>query len=70
MRYFTLIEPRHPRPSSFPRNVLLIALGLAILTALVLSDAGPSPAAAEQAFSETRQSLSFMPETVRLRTDP
>lgn len=70
MRHVILIDPRYPRPSPFLRHALLLALGLAILTGLLLSDAGSFSTNAEQAFSEARQSPSFMPETVRLRTNP
>ena len=49
---------------------VILALGLAIITGLVLSGATPKTAARRQGFSETGQSPSFVPETVRLRKTP
>ena len=63
-----LIEPQPHRRSESRRNTLLCALGLAILSGIVLSGADQDGSRSRQGFSDTVQSPSFMPETVRLRT--
>lgn len=70
MRHATLIEPRASRPSAFLRQLLILALGLAIITGLLLSDVNDRSTPARQGFPQAHQSPSFMPETVRLRTNP
>ena len=65
MRHSFLIEPRHKSPR-YARRTLILVLGLAILTALAVS--GATPNTRYEGFSQPSQSLSFMPETVRLRT--
>lgn len=68
MRHAILVEARRPGAPPYLRNALILALGLAILTGLVLSDVTTDTVAPRQGFPDAGQSLSFMPETVRLRT--
>ena len=66
MRHCIFIDPRHSAVTETQRRTLILTLGFAILVALLIADTQPAPR--HQGFPEQGQSLSFMPETVRLRT--
>lgn len=69
MRNAFLIEPRTHTARPQRRRALLLALGLAILSGLALSGTTHATPPERQGFSKPGQSTSFMPETVRLRTE-